>query len=156
MKQIISRNIVLTPKDNKTNIIIKFMLKQDYESLHFKTDYSPKFLQDDKKAKILIDKALDDFMGDTPQRSTVDWKKYLPLTNLITFSLDAEQKHLGCVHRGAPKQDFMVSENEASLGLETHSPTKGEYRVVLNVHSVITDSCEYKLEVYAGEEGENG
>ncbi len=148
MKHILSKNILLTPDDSKTNVIIPFELETDLSCLHFNTQYSPKNLEDEFKSKELIENALDAFMGDIPMRKTVDYKSYLPVTNLITFSLDGVNKHLGCVHRGAPHQDFFVSVNDASPGLETYSPVKGSYRVVLNVHCVATDSCEYKLEIY--------
>ncbi len=145
MTVILNNVIKLTPENSKTNIIIPFQLTRDYKRLLVNTSYWPKKLEDEKKAEALINSALNIYTDSNKTHSKYEWQNYLPVVNLITFSLDYKDKYLGCAHRQEPEQEFYIDENDASPGFEPHNPVKGEYRVVLNIHGIFTDTCDYSL-----------
>ena len=77
-------------------------------------------------------------------------ESYLPVKNFVTLSLDSSREYIGAIHRQSNKQELVVSSDYSSPGFFKTDIVKGEWKIMLNVHSVSCD-VEYKL-VIEGEE----
>ena len=69
-------------EDEKTNISFPFLINDDAESLKITFSYSPKILEDDERANMLIENNIKKDAGDFAHEYT-DWDEYKPLKNLI-------------------------------------------------------------------------
>lgn len=86
--------------------------------------------------------------------SDYDREKFLPLKNLVTLSLDDPDGYRGAAHRQAPTQEHRIAKDFASPGFYPGVIKPGSWRVVVNVHALITESCIGNLEILTEEETE--
>ena len=151
MKILLEKTLNITEKQEKTNIVIPFDVPQNVEKLHLSFSYTPKVLMNEDKAKA---KALACLRHDSEcyrEFKDEDIKKFLPIVNLITLSLDDPEKYRGCAHRHSPTQRHSISLESASSGFYKGEIISGEWKVNLHVHALVTDYCECKLKVEAEE-----
>lgn len=133
---ILEKEVRLTPENQKTNITFPFTLDCSAEKLLITYSYSPKILDDREKSIRLIERWTKD-----------DTEKYLPLKNLVTLSLDSPDGFRGSAHRHAPEQKHIISESFSSNGFLKTKIKKGDWRISLNVHAVVTEYCDCKLKI---------
>lgn len=136
----------ITVDNNKTNITFPFEIKDDFKSIKIKFEYAPKTLEDREKSIQIIKSCLEKYGED----EEFNIESYLPVKNLVTLSLDSSREYIGAIHRQSNKQELVVSSDYSSPGFFKTDITKGEWKIMLNVHSVSCD-VEYKL-VIEGEE----
>ena len=149
MEALIDKKIILTPADEKTNILVPFTVTKDYEKLVIDYTYSPKELGDCPKAMELIEENLRKDTGeDRPLYP--DYKEFLPLKNLVTLSLDGPEGYIGAAHRQDDVQHHIISHDFSSRGFQKSEIRKGEWLVYLNVHALVTDECECILKIQGG------
>ncbi|MGP6139891.1 hypothetical protein [Jeotgalibaca sp. A127] len=124
--------IIITPKDNQTNIRVPFTLDHDCEILEIMFKYGPAYASDEDALPFIM-KMLPRYTD-----SEVTWemaKQYLPVENLVTLSLAYENHYLGARHTKDSDQKIVLSEKESSLGFPTLPIKKGEWELQLNVHN---------------------
>jgi len=77
-------------------------------------------------------------------------ESFLPsVVSLITLSVDSPEGYLGCAHRHTPVQRIIISADYSSPGFFRHSPRGGNWRAVINAHSVVNSEVNYRLKITA-------
>lgn len=147
---IINKSFSVFPKDEKTNIVIPFEVDENVKMLKFTFSYSPKRLEDNVRAKTLIQGCIKKDAGEYADEYP-SWESFLPLKNLITLSVDDSFGYRGCAHRQAEYMEHIISENFASPGFNKGKIIPGTWKAVLNVHGVVTQKIDCVLKVEAGE-----
>ncbi|MEC0171112.1 hypothetical protein [Paenibacillus graminis] len=143
----------VTPASSKSHIIHRFFLTSAGGRLGIDFSYGPKQLEDLEKARTLIERSIDlYFEEEAMAQAKAHFKSYLPLNNLITVSVDSPHGHLGAAHRHDPEQFLHVSRHEASPGLVSGDIVAGMWEVTLSLHAIVTDYCEYSLQIWQEEE----
>ena len=149
MKTLLEKEIILTPENEKTNILLPFIVEEESEKLRITYSYSPKELGDCERAKELIEKNLEnDTHGD--RHLYPDYKVYLPLKNLVTLSLNSPSRYMGAAHRQDKDQCHIISEDFSSVGFLKGKIEKGQWTLYLNVHALVTENCICKVKIEAG------
>ena len=147
---LLSEEFKVTPENEKTNISFPFTVPEGTQSLKITFNYDPKILEDDERANLLIENNIKKDAGDFAGEYN-DWDEYKPLKNLITVSLDDPDTYRGCAHRQDKDQIHIIRENFASRGFHKGKIQKGQWKVVLNLHGIVTEVVNCKLKVEAGE-----
>lgn len=154
MKTILKKEIRITSADEKTNISVPFTIESEAEKLFIDFSYSPKILEDDERANALIHECLVHDTGEFIDEYS-DYSEYLPLKNLVTISVDSPFGYRGAAHRHSPNQSHVLSVGESSAGFISGKIVSGDWRVMINVHAVVTDYCDAVLEIKtAGGQGD--
>ena len=122
----------ITLDDNKTNIVLPFEIKDNFKSLKIKFEYSPKTLENKEKEIKIAEDCLKKY--DEVQEGNIE--SYLPIKNLVTLSLDSSREYIGAIHRQSNKQELVVSSDYSSPGFFKTDIAKGEWKIMLNVHSM--------------------
>jgi len=143
----------LTPSCSKSHIRYTFFLPEKSSRLNIDFEYEPKKLFDEERSKILIQEGLRKFCEIPDENVLNSWRSHMPLSNLLTISVDDPKGFRGSVHRHPPVQHLFISEDEASPGLIQGSLRAGQWSVTISVHAVVTEECFYKLHVWEGDEG---
>ncbi|MFC0334972.1 hypothetical protein ACFOLF_18675 [Paenibacillus sepulcri] len=143
------------PEDSRTHIRYPFTLDQPAHALRIRFEYSPKLLEDDSKARRLLEQSMELYvLPEQRELAIAGIDRYLPLSNLITLSVDDPDGYRGACHRHDPKQQFLLSHSEASPGLAKGRIGAGEWTITLSFHSIVTEECTYHLEAWIPEEEE--
>ena len=136
--------------DEKKNISFPFEVPEGTEKVKVTFGYGPKTLGECERAKMLIEnnikKDADAFADQYPS-----WQEYLPLKNLITVSVDDPEGYRGCAHRQAEYMEHIISEDFASPGFNKGRVQGGQWKVVLNLHGIVTEKVDCRLKVEAGD-----
>lgn len=147
---LLEKEFQVFPENEKTNISFPFDVTEDIKALKLTFSYSPKELDDDVRAKMLIEnnirKDAGAFADEYPS-----WKEYLPLKNLITLSVDDPITYRGCAHRQAAYMEHIISDTYASPGFNKGKIEKGRWKAVLNLHGIVTEKVDCRLIVEAGD-----
>lgn len=143
----------VTLEDSCTHIRIPFELEQPCGRLNLRLEYGPKVLEDREKALALLEQSFDLYiLPEMKEQAAAQADKYLPLKNLITLSLDDPYGYRGACHRHDPVQHLYVTEQDASPGLTAGPLKPGSWRVTLSLHCIVTDICDYRLQIWSEEE----
>ena len=150
---ILDKHLKLSPKDSKTNIPLPFFIEKEAEELVIEFSYSPK-TPEDEPLELRI--AKENIERDAPGEwgKGFDPKTFLPLKNLITVSLDDPDGYRGCAHRQPPEQIHILAEHTASPGFYPDKIKPGAWSLTLNVHALITETCDIRVKVSVRGEGE--
>ncbi len=135
MEKIFEQSFKLLPEQSKTHIHVPFVLDKEYSALHLSCSYSPKTVEDITLSEQMIKQAIQDYIPED-QRDTIHWRQCLPISNLVTISLDYEKAFIGCAHRHDPQQHHVISGTEASPGFNKQQIFPGQWRAVISLHSV--------------------
>lgn len=138
------------PENEKTNVAFAFNVPEDTRSLKITFSYDPKVLEDNNRAKMLIENNIKKDAGEYADQYP-SWEEFLPLKNLITLSLDDTKGYRGCAHRQDKDQVHIIREDFASRGFHKGVPEAGEWKAVLNLHGVVTEKINCCLMVEAGD-----
>lgn len=150
MAILLKKDLRVKPEDEKTNISLPFTVPCQVKSLEIEFSYEPKILEDNDRARLLIEKCIEKDAGEFKAEYPT-WESFLPLKNLITVSLDDPEGHRGCAHRQANFQSHSIGESFASPGFYKGKIQQGRWQVVLNIHGVVTEEIACRLCVKAGE-----
>lgn len=154
MKVLFFAEDVLKPENSKSNIRYRFSLEKEQESLTIDFAYQPKLLEDRKRSRRLIELGIRKYGGRQRDQLLLQWESFLPIGNLITVSLEDEEKFRGCAHRQSPQQHLFLSAREASPGFIPGRISTGLWTVTLNVHAIVTEECRFTLRIMGGETNE--
>ncbi len=138
------KELTLSPKDEKTNISLPFTVPAGSRIMYINFTYSPKLLDDRERAKKLITECL---IRDGEGENADKWEKYLPLVNLVTLSLYSPEGFVGAAHRHNSKQNLVISGGVASKGFFPCEIKAGQWKLMLNVHAIVSESCECKIQI---------
>jgi hypothetical protein len=105
------------------------------KTLTIKYNYSPKYIEDRVKAVEIIRECFDKYDEQIIGKPA----NYLPVSNLITISVDENGKYRGAAHRQSNAQVHILSKTFASPGFTKGEIEQGEWDITLNVHSVNCD-----------------
>jgi len=142
----------VTPADSRSHHRYSFELNRPYAGLRIRFEYSPKVLEDRKRAEELIRQSIERYVEPERQKLTLEHsEKFLPLRNLITVSVDDSRGYRGACHRQDPVQDLRISDREASPGLTRGAIPEGTCTVTVSFHAIVTERCAYRLKVWADE-----
>ncbi|MEI8378416.1 MAG: hypothetical protein WCF95_07760 [bacterium] len=154
MELIFAKEILLHPKDSKTNITLPFIIESDFERLEVHFSYAPKELKDKALSLEYINVGMKKYAPGDYRLGYKNSDEYLPVLSLITLSLDSPIGYIGCVHRHNPDQTHILSEKFSSPGFINQKPIKGTWQAVVNVHAVVTENCTCQIEVFGFGESE--
>ncbi len=147
---LVSEEFAVFPKDEKTNITFPFIIDKDTKALKISFGYEPKELTDNIRARTLIENNIKKDAGDYADEYP-SWEEFLPLKNLITVSVDDPESYRGCAHRQEKYMEHIIREDFASLGFNKGEIKQGQWKVVLNIHGVVTEKIDCVLKVEAGD-----
>lgn len=147
---LLSEEFQVTPENEKTNISFPFTVPEGTASLKITFSYDPKVLEDDERARMLIENNIKKDAGEYADEYP-DWREFLPLKNLITVSLDDTKGYRGCAHRQDKDQIHIIREDYASRGFHKGRPEVGQWKAVLNLHGIVTERVNCRLKVEAGD-----
>lgn len=145
---VLEKEIILSPKDEKTNVPIEFIIDRPVRSIKITYSYSPKELTDESAARLKIEQCL---IRDGEEEKLSSWREFLPILNLVTLSLDDPYTFRGAAHRHAYTQEHIISENEASHGFIKGKIHEGKWILQLNVHALVTQECICRIKIEAQE-----
>ncbi|NCB94046.1 MAG: hypothetical protein EOM40_16020 [Clostridia bacterium] len=152
MDLILEKELVLTAQSSKTNVAIPFSVQEDYQALRIEFEYGPKVVEDPEMKRTLLEMCAQKYMEESERPGKIEIDKYKNIVNLITVSLDYEDHYLGCAHRQDPVQVHRITPDGSSPGFFDCNIEQGEYRIVLNVHSITGKEVTCRVKVY----GEGG
>jgi hypothetical protein len=152
---LLDRLFLLHADDAKTNVCVPFQVEREFGSLEFVCVYGPKGYDDEAAAILMIEEGLRRFVPEEYRESLEGLDQFLPsVTSLVTLSIDYGGRYLGCAHRHAPEQRHIVSAHFSSPGFLKQPVLAGDWRAVINVHSVVSRELRYRLRVLARERSE--
>ncbi|MBB6733049.1 hypothetical protein [Cohnella zeiphila] len=146
---LIDRMQTLKPEDSRSHIRCPFQLEQSASKMFIHFSYGPKLLDDRQQARELMEECVERYI-EPERRSLVlgSMDRYFPLSNLITVSVDDPETYRGACHRHDPEQQLFLGESASSPGLTKGRLPSGLWSVTLSVHSIVTDTCEYRLRIW--------
>jgi hypothetical protein len=148
VKTLFAADGVVTPSCSKSHITYTLHLHAPVDELVVDFAYEPKTLDDEMKAKALIDEGLQNYMlPEHLEASQTNWRAYLPLQNLLTLSFDDENGFRGAGHRHDPVQRLKIASEEASPGLIPGQLPRGQFRVTISLHCVVSEQVRYSLRI---------
>lgn len=142
----------LSTDNSKSHIRYPFRIERDVNVLYIEFSYTPKEETDIDNAKKIIVECLKKYTLDSIEHISGIWQNYLPVTNLLTLSLDDPEKFRGAAHRPSHCQQIYISENEATDGFIPGKIIEGDWLLTLSVHAVVTNECRYNILIWGGEE----
>ncbi|GGO03420.1 hypothetical protein [Saccharibacillus kuerlensis] len=146
----------VTPEESRTHIRIPFELGENCERLNLRFQYAPKKLENRERAIALLKESYDLYiLPEHREYAAEHTDRHLPLNNLITVSLDDARGYRGACHRHDPLQELFLSRQEASPGLMAGELTAGSWSVTLSLHCIVTEICDYRLQIWASEKEES-
>lgn len=154
MKTVLETAVRVTPDREKTNILLPFHLEKEAKQLKIIYSYAPKILDGEaakNAAEVCLQRDADEYRAAYPAA-----EKFLPLKNLITLSLDDPHGYRGAAHRQADSQVHILTEHTASPGFLPGELPAGAWRLVLNVHALVTPFCDCRVKIEVEEAGGNG
>lgn len=146
-----------TPEDSRTHVRFAFKLDEPACAIGIHFEYSPKHLDDGIRARELLEQSFEKYV--LPEQRVLAKERldrFLPLSNLITLSVDDPDGYRGACHRHDPVQSLTISEHDASPGLMKGKLGAGEWTITLSLHAIVTEHCAYRLKVWAADEEERG
>ncbi|WP_238590699.1 hypothetical protein [Paenibacillus beijingensis] len=138
----------------QSHITYTFHIEEPADQLRIEFSYSPKLLEDKQAAREIITVSMERYGYERADSGGGGWEKYAPLQNLLTLSLDDPQRHRGAAHRPAPQQRHVIGEGFASPGFVPGANPAGLWRLTLSLHAVVTETCDYRIEVWEEEESD--
>lgn len=147
MITVLETELRVLPEHEKTNFILPFSLPFEASQMQIRFTYAPKILDGApavEKSEICLCRDAGPYRGEYPAAA-----HYLPLNNLITLSLDAPDGYRGCAHRQAPQQTHILTEKSCSPGFLPGKIRKGEWKLWLHVHALVTETCDCRVKIEA-------
>ncbi len=159
MKKLLDMEDKLAGVQTQTHLTHSFVVSEHCRKLHIDFSYSPKSLDDETLSREIIGESLRKYTdaGDNAyggQAFEESWKRFLPLKNLITVSVDDPNGFRGACHRQDPKQQLFLAADSASPGLMPGPIIQGTWSVTLSVHALVTEKCDVSLVVWEGDDAE--
>lgn len=153
MEVLLEKTVHLSTKHDKTNVILPFTVPHDFARLEISIAYSPKYITDPEDVKKAVMDCYRKYLLPEDVPETVDPSQFR-LNNLLTLSLDCNGRYVGAAHRQAPLQFHVISKEKSSRGFWKCKVEKGEWRAMINVHSLAAGTVDYEIQIVGWEDGE--
>ncbi len=139
---------VLTKEDSPKDIYVNITAPSDAYEIVITMSYTPEMEDDENLCRKEIEHALFKYRAGTPAEPD-EWRKFVPIRNYITLSLDHERSYLGCAHRFNPNQYYKFSKEEKPKGFNAPLSISGNWTAVIHVHEIMSVDCtiDFKVEV---------
>lgn len=137
---IFSKRGQLTPKEDKTNIVIPFSVPEGTNRLTVRYSYSPKLVGNEKTALHYLEE------GRKKYKTDFSFDEFKEVKNLITLSFDECGEYRGACHRQPNEMTVIISDKNSTPGIENRKIRPGEWNIVLNVHFI---GCDVKYSIEA-------
>ena len=144
---IVEKELVLTPACHQKHIKIPFVLTKAYRSLYVNFSFSPQHV-DREKALVIISQVLPDYFGAEHPPGRAD--EFLPLDNLLTFSVSHEDEYVGSRHHKSTEQEVYISADGSSAGYLPCAVKPGNWEVQIHPHSLLSDKVQVRLKIQGG------
>jgi hypothetical protein len=139
----------LDPGSSKTSLEFFFKVPQRVGQITAHMTYDPVCLADRAHSQTLIQAAMRAY---APWEPLEDWERHMPLSNLITLSLDDPSGFRGNAHRKEGDQTHTLSSAQASPGFLPGPIAQGTWRAMVHIHALVTEGCSLKLTITGVEE----
>lgn len=146
MKYIYEVEGQVNPKSSQSHIKYSFYIEEQHETVKILFEYYPKDLNDKDMSKELILETLEKY-GYSMEESRKNWEDFVPLKNHVTLSIDDPDGFRGATHRHDYELELILSESEATPGLELRKNEPGMWDITLDIHALVTEKCSYRLRV---------
>lgn len=145
MKTLLDEIYIFVPRDDKTNFCVEFSVPAGYAALRCDCSFSPKTVRE----KELVQEAIWGNIGKyVPQEDIAAIAaEDLTLVNHLTFSLDCGEQYLGCAHRHAATATHIIAPGGSSPGFIRRNVQAGNWRAVINIHSITSPEVRYSLRI---------
>lgn len=130
------------------HVEIPFSVENEYHRLVVSYQYFPKRYEGDDAYELAYN-AFKEAYGESEVRME-DVLNELPLNNHVTLSIAREGKLLGTAHRHSPNMEIELSKTP-TVGFHSIDSTKGEYKLILSVHALLTECVNASIKVTAYE-----
>lgn len=150
MKTYLIQEGKLSPVDSCRNISVPFELKEETNQLNISFCYKPKVLYDRAAAEKILEGCISDYSLEEQEDFIRRFYDNMPLNNLLTISVDDPSEFRGAVHRHLNNQHLFIRKDSATHGLIAGAIPLGRWVVTISVHSVVTETCNYRLHVWGG------
>ncbi|TNJ67720.1 hypothetical protein FE784_02880 [Paenibacillus hemerocallicola] len=147
MNRLLDVEAMLKATQTRTHIVYSFSVSEMCRRLHIDFRYSPKTLDDEALAMDIVRQSVHKYGARSEQSIADGLKKWLPLKNLITVSVDDPSGFRGACHRQHAEQHLFLAADSASPGLMPGPLQVGNWSITLSVHALVTDLCSYRLTV---------
>lgn len=137
---IFSQKGKITPRQDKTNIIIPFSVPENTKKLIVHYSYSPKLVTDKKTVLRYLEE------GRIKYDTDFDFSEFGEVKNHITLSFDECGKYRGACHRQPNEMTVIIAESGSTPGIENRKIKSGEWDIMLNVHFIGCD-VDYSIEI---------
>ncbi|MCR8636251.1 hypothetical protein [Paenibacillus radicis (ex Xue et al. 2023)] len=152
MNQLLEIEEKLMSEQNQTHITYLFNVSDSCPKLNIDFSYFPKSLDNEALSKEIIGQSLRKYSDGNDPVMEEGWRRFLPLKNLITVSIDDPNGFRGACHRQDSMQHLFLATGAASPGLMQGPLTAGQWSITLSIHALVTETCSYKLSVWEGDE----
>ncbi|MCI5515455.1 MAG: hypothetical protein MR398_06595 [Oscillospiraceae bacterium] len=139
--QIFSTGGIITPNEDKTNIVLDFTVPKGTKKLTVHFSYSPKYLEDEETAAEIVTAGLKKY-----NVSVVNPSEFLPVANLVTLSFDENRQYRGACHRQPNDQTIVIAETDSTPGIINGAIHSGIWDIVLNIHYAGCN-IDYRIDV---------
>ncbi|WP_179031113.1 hypothetical protein [Paenibacillus kribbensis] len=139
----------------QSHITYSFHISQSADIIRIQFSYTPKLLEDQEQARSMIEASMSRYGYDEPGYAEDAWKKYAPLQNLLTLSVDDPVRHRGNAHRPEMQQEHRLGPSAASPGFVAGDNPAGMWRITVSLHAVVTETLAYSIQVW-GEDAAHG
>ncbi len=134
------------PEDTATDVQFAFDCSEQAEELQIQFSFSPDAEPSEEICRPQIEQAIRDYHADyDPSLQPMDWKRHMPVKNLITLSLDREGVYLGNAHRWNKQQIHRIRTDRAALGFVPPERLAEHWSGMLHLHEVISEKVEAEL-----------
>lgn len=130
---IFSHSGIVTPQDDKTNIVLPFTVPEGVTALDVCYSYTPKTLENREAAEAAVRACMAKY--GVP---LTDINDYLPVNNLLTLSFDDPVGYRGACHRQPNEQQIHIG-MDSTPGILNRPVIAGAWRIVLNAHYIGCD-----------------
>lgn len=144
---LLNRTLALMPEDSARHIALTANVPDGLRALRIEFSYEPKHMTDEAEGLRVLTEGARRYVPEDERAAYGDPRTWLPLSNLLSLSVDAPDGYRGCAHRHDPVQTFILGEQSASYGFEPGRVTPGTWRFVISTHAVVSSPCTARLEV---------
>ena len=135
MELLCEKNWHFDIQHNQTHIKAPFYLAKPYDKLHIYFEYTPKTIADEALSKRIIEDTLGHYFP-AEEVAALDWRSFMPITNLLTLSLDFDKTYVGAAHRHPPKQHIEISGQGSSAGFAPQAVGQGHWTATISLHAI--------------------
>lgn len=134
---LLDKTIAVHPEQTKTNVIYDIEVPQDFDKAEIEFSYGPKWITDKELIQQLTLEGGLKYEIYPPETKEIPFEECPEMCNMITISLDMNDKFCGYAHRHDWNQLITISEAYATPGFNKMRPEKGIWRLVLPVCNVV-------------------